>query len=184
MFTDLKGAFKNTFGCLSSPAPNIFNEVTYLTIGSLYSYSKSIPINSKRQLFMSFLRQNHWFAFNHCVLKVCLHVTYLALQHYYRPQRSWGKVMFLHVSVILSTISGGHRNTYGWQAGSTHPTGMFSCFVMPMLNTNDVKTDTGQKSLHHVYTCNLDKNEKHRQIRCTARLETFRMVWPQIKLFR
>ena len=49
---------------------------------------------------------------------------------YYRQQWSWGKVMFLHVSVILSTISGGHRNTYGWQAGSTHPTGMLSCLLI------------------------------------------------------
>ena len=47
----------------------------------------------------------------------------------YRPQWSWGKVMFLHVSVILSTISGGRRNTYGWQAGGTHPTGMLSCWI-------------------------------------------------------
>ena len=31
------------------------------------------------------------------------------------------------VSRILSTISGDHRNTYGLQAGSTHPTGMLSC---------------------------------------------------------
>ena len=36
--------------------------------------------------------------------------------------------MFLHVSVILSTISGGRRNMYGWQAGDTHPTGMLSCY--------------------------------------------------------
>ena len=48
---------------------------------------------------------------------------------FYRPQRSWGKVMFLHVSVILSTISGDRRNTYGWQAGGMHPTEMLSCFV-------------------------------------------------------
>ena len=33
------------------------------------------------------------------------------LSYFYRPQRSWGKVMFLHVSVILSTgrkVSGRH----------------------------------------------------------------------------
>ena len=35
--------------------------------------------------------------------------------------------MFLHVAVILSTISGRLRNTYGWQAGGKHPTGMLSC---------------------------------------------------------
>ena len=32
------------------------------------------------------------------------------------------------MSRILSTISGGRRNTYGWQAGGTHPTGMLSCY--------------------------------------------------------
>ena len=60
----------------------------------------------------------------------------------YRPQRSCGKVMFLHLSVIL--FMGGsaspHTHTrantpppaqcmlgYGQQTGSTHPTGMQSC---------------------------------------------------------
>ena len=70
---------------------------------------------------------------------------------YYRPQRSCGKVMFLHLSVILFT--GGclpqcmlgntplradtPRQTPPWQtphpptvtaADGTHPTGMFSCY--------------------------------------------------------
>ena len=27
------------------------------------------------------------------------------------------------------TSSGGHRNTYGWQAGGLYPTGMQSCFL-------------------------------------------------------
>ena len=49
---------------------------------------------------------------------------------YYRQQRSWGKVMFLHVSVNMSRISGGRRNTYGWQVGGTHPTGMLSCLLI------------------------------------------------------
>ena len=49
---------------------------------------------------------------------------------YYRPQQSWSKVMFLHVSVNISTISGGRRNTYGWQAAGTHPTGMLSCLLI------------------------------------------------------
>ena len=44
------------------------------------------------------------------------------------PQPLMG--LFLHVSVILSTISGGRRNTYGWQGGGTHPTGMLSCISM------------------------------------------------------
>ena len=26
------------------------------------------------------------------------------------------------------TPSGGHHNTYSWQTGGTHPTGMLSCF--------------------------------------------------------
>ena len=63
--------------------------------------------------------------FSHCTLNAQRIVTIKSAN--YRPQRSWGKVMFLHVSVILSTISGGRRNTYGWQAGGTHPTGMLSC---------------------------------------------------------
>ena len=29
------------------------------------------------------------------------------ITHFYRPQRSWGKVIFLHVSVILFTVGGG-----------------------------------------------------------------------------
>ena len=28
------------------------------------------------------------------------------------------------------TPSGGHQNTYGWQAGGTHPTGMLSCLMI------------------------------------------------------
>ena len=28
---------------------------------------------------------------------------------------------------LVPTASGGHRNTYGWQTGGTHPTGMPSC---------------------------------------------------------
>ena len=76
--------------------------------------------------------------------------------YYYRPQTKFAKVMFLHVSVILSTGGGvpgqvhppepgnldtdqvhppGTRYTprpvyagrYGQQAGGTHPTGMHSC---------------------------------------------------------
>ena len=66
---------------------------------------------------------------------------------FYRPQRSWGKVIFLHPSVILFT-GGGVWHTrppgqtllradtppgqcmlgYGQQAGGTHRTGMHSCF--------------------------------------------------------
>ena len=49
---------------------------------------------------------------------------------FYRPQRSWGKVMFLHVSVTLSTISGGRWNTYGWQAGVRI---LLECFLFFLL---------------------------------------------------
>ena len=28
------------------------------------------------------------------------------------------------------TPSGSHHNTYGWKAGGTHPTGIFSCSLM------------------------------------------------------
>ena len=28
---------------------------------------------------------------------------------------------------LALTPSAGHQNTYGWQAGGTHPTGMLSC---------------------------------------------------------
>ena len=65
----------------------------------------------------------------------------------YRPQRSCGKVMFLHMSVILSTGWGvsaipppqadtlradspppaQYMLVYGQQAGCTHPTRMHSC---------------------------------------------------------
>ena len=101
---------------------------------------------------------------------------------YYRPQRSWGKVMFLHVSVILpgpggclvrgrgsaprgvpgpeggvpgpggSAPRGGALDKGGWSrgcgdppptataAGSTHPTGMHSCFVNLFLHTCGIFT--------------------------------------------
>ena len=72
-------------------------------------------------------------------LKVPLNALYVWFlpRLYYRPQRSWGKVMFLHVSVILSTggclllggsgpkgVPGGATAT---TAGGRHPTGMHSC---------------------------------------------------------
>ena len=30
-------------------------------------------------------------------------------------------------TTMVLTSSGGHRNMYGWQVGSTHPDGMLSC---------------------------------------------------------
>ena len=80
--------------------------------------------------------------------------------HYYRSQRCCGKVMFLHLSVILFTGGICHtpradtphgetppRQTppiqymlgYGQQAGGTHPTGMQSCLnvlILIFLNSN------------------------------------------------
>ena len=51
---------------------------------------------------------------------------------YYRPQRSCGKVMFLHMSVILSTgpLDPPPADTFpqtATEADGTHPTGMHSC---------------------------------------------------------
>ena len=39
----------------------------------------------------------------HCECKLKGPLTPSESEHFYRPQRSWGKVMFLHVSVILFT---------------------------------------------------------------------------------
>ena len=64
----------------------------------------------------------------------------LTMSDIYRLQRSWGKVMFLHASVVLLTggclLPGGCLLGGGWwrppgtasAAGGTHPTGMHSCF--------------------------------------------------------
>ena len=46
---------------------------------------------------------------------------------FYRPQRSCGKVMFLHLSVILFTRGGGGWQEMATTADRTHPTGMHSC---------------------------------------------------------
>ena len=55
---------------------------------------------------------------------------------YYRPQRSCGKAMFLHLSVILFTggsLSGGSLSreipftAVRLREGGTHPIGMYSC---------------------------------------------------------
>ena len=72
----------------------------------------------------------------------------LRINNYSHPQRSWGKVMFLRIFVILFTGGGlphcmlgynpppntrqtppgtVHAGRYGQQAGGTHPTGMQSC---------------------------------------------------------
>ena len=75
--------------------------------------------------------------------------------NFYRPQRSWGKVMFLHVSVIL--FIGGSLQTPPWAntllctvhagirstIGGTHPTVMHTCLLWPLslLNVN-IKMDS------------------------------------------
>ena len=62
----------------------------------------------------------------------------VSIPHFYRPQRSWGKVIFSQASVILLTggsasVNAGippgaeHAGRYGQRAGGTHPTGMQSC---------------------------------------------------------
>ena len=63
------------------------------------------------------------------------------LQQYLPPVNEvWGKVMFLHLYVILFTRLGGvvcihgslhpgDTTGYGQRAGGTHPTGMHSCLV-------------------------------------------------------
>ena len=37
----------------------------------------------------------------------------------------WTPTMAQPLPQVL--LSGGHQSTYGWQTGSTHPAGMFSC---------------------------------------------------------
>ena len=36
----------------------------------------------------------------------------------------------LYPTPTVLTSRGGHKITYGWQVGSTHPTGMLSCFML------------------------------------------------------
>ena len=43
---------------------------------------------------------------NYCIAKTVYPVTRILGHFYYRPQRSWAKVIFLHVSVILLTGGG------------------------------------------------------------------------------
>ena len=46
----------------------------------------------------------------------------------------------LHLPTVL-TSSGGHQNTYSWQAGGTHPTGMPSCFMAAFCHVTFLVTD-------------------------------------------
>ena len=56
---------------------------------------------------------------------------YFRKRFYYRPQQSWGKVMFLHVPVIL--LTGGVSALPGQTPPGTHPTGMHSCYFFLFL---------------------------------------------------
>ena len=47
--------------------------------------------------------------------------------HYWRPIQTC-TLEDLALQVLVP--SGGHKNTYSWQADGTHPTGMFSCFKL------------------------------------------------------
>ena len=53
---------------------------------------------------------------------------------------------------LVLTSSGCHRNTYGWQAGSTHPTAMLSRSVMANFNLNLI--------LMQIYICHCTLNLK------------------------
>ena len=56
-----------------------------------------------------------WFSFEYSLS------IYLFIQSDVNKSK-WNRRPLLHVSLILSTISGRHQNTYGWQAGGRHTT--------------------------------------------------------------
>ena len=66
-------------------------------------------------LLMEITSCDTWFSFEYSLS------IYLFIQSDVSKSR-WNRRLLLHVSLILSTISGRHQNTYGWQAGGTHPT--------------------------------------------------------------
>ena len=72
-------------------------------------------------------------------------------RNYYRPQKKFAKVMFLHLSVSHSvhrgrgglhpggqTPSPSDTTGYGQRAGGRHPTGMHSCFTYSFLPADKV----------------------------------------------
>ena len=54
---------------------------------------------------------------------ICIHET----GGEYPPSGTWD---LGYLPPPVPTPSGGHQNTYGWQAGGTHPTGMFNCLMI------------------------------------------------------
>ena len=51
----------------------------------------------------------------------------------------WRPVQICSFEDLLPTVlrlSGGHQNTYGWQAGGTLPTEMLSCFLFCRMGPN------------------------------------------------
>ena len=66
-------------------------------------------------LIMEITSCDTWFSFEYSLS------IYLFIQSDVNKSR-WNRRPLLHVSIILSTISDCHQNTYGWQAGGTYPT--------------------------------------------------------------
>ena len=80
----------------------------------------------------------------------------------YRPQRSWAKVMFLQVCVILFTggvsasVHAGiphppRSRPPGQRAASTHPTGMHSCFLFCLQNKTISSWSHGTHWQHKIH---------------------------------
>ena len=134
-------------------------DTSELRFGSVQNLVLELETRPRTEPFSSTYLQEgisgawNWDLLCHCCLTVCGQADTLLtelcwLSFCYRPQTNFAKVMFLHVSVILSTrgsggvpgqvhhlgrftwgpLTSGGRSTYCWQAGGTHPTGMLSCF--------------------------------------------------------
>ena len=120
-------------------------------MGRLRDYKRDIEqINRDLVSYICNMREGVYLAIRYRVISICadefMHdFTYV---HFYRPQRSWGKVIFPQASVILLTeeggclvpggacswvwvwsrgVPGGDLPTTATAAGGTHPTGMHSC---------------------------------------------------------
>ena len=89
--------------------------------------------------------------------------------HFYRPQRSYGKVMFLHVSVILFTLGSGRQTPPGRHpsrsdippsfhpgtataADGTHLTGMHSCKKCGWLHASLVSREVANSPAHFFHS--------------------------------
>ena len=55
--------------------------------------------------------------------------------HHWRPVKTCS-LEDLPPPPFILTSSGGYQNTYGWQAGGTHPTGMLSCLLGKCISRN------------------------------------------------